>query len=61
MVVFENIIHIIYFIMAALIALSMLKSLFKRHNNRSGVLGVVYDIMYAYCFIPFLLRACYIK
>lgn len=61
MVVLENIIHILYFVMAALIALSMLKSLFKRNSNKTGVTGIVYDIMYAYCLIPFLLRACYIK
>ena len=57
MVFFENLIHILYFVMACLVALSMLKSLFKRKKNQ----GVVFDIMYAYCLIPFLLRILYIK
>jgi hypothetical protein len=43
--------------MAGLVLLSMLKSLFKRKKNK----GVVFDIMYAYCLIPFLLRILYIK
>ena len=57
MVFFENLIHILYFVMAGLVALSMLKSLFKRKKNQ----GVVFDIMYAYCLIPFLLRILDIK
>lgn len=57
MVILENIIHVLYFVMAGLIALSMCKSLFKRKSNN----GVVYDIMYAYCLIPFLLRVLCIK
>ena len=57
MVFFENLIHILYFVMAGLVAFSMLKILFKRKKN----LGVVFDIMYAYCLIPFLLRVLYIK
>lgn len=57
MVILENIIHVLYFVMAGLIALSMCKSFFKRKSNN----GVVYDIMYAYCLIPFLLRVLCIK
>ena len=57
MIFFENLIHILYFVMAGLVACSMLKSLFKRKKNK----GVVFDIMYAYCLIPFLLRVLYIK
>lgn len=57
MVFFENLIHILYFVMAGLIALSFLKSLFKRKKNNS----VVYDVMYAYCILPFLLRILFIK
>ena len=57
MIFFENLIHILYFVMAGLVAFSMLKSLFKRKKNK----GVVFDIMYAYCLIPFLLRILYIK
>ena len=57
MVFFENLIHILYFVMAGLVAFSMLKSLFKSNKNQ----GVAFDIMYAYCLIPFLLRILYIK
>ena len=57
MVFLGDLIHIIYFIMAGLIGLSMLKSLFKRKKNQ----GYAFDIMYAYCFIPFFLRILFIK
>ncbi len=57
MVFLESLIHIIYFIMAGLIGASLLKSLFKRKKNQ----GIVFDIMYAYCIIPFILRVLYIK
>ena len=57
MVFMENFIHILYFVMAGLIGASFLKSLFKRKKNQ----GYVFDIMYAYCLIPFLLRILYIK
>ena len=57
MVFLENVIHNIYFIMAGLIGASLLKSLFKRKKNQ----GIVFDIMYAYCIIPFILRVLYIK
>ena len=35
MVFLENLIHILYFVMAGLIGLSMVKSLFKRKKNGS--------------------------
>lgn len=57
MVFLENLIHILYFVMAGLIGASFLKSLFKRKKNNS----IVYDIMYAYCLLPFLLRVLCIK
>ena len=57
MVFFENLIHILYFVMAGLVGFSMCKSLFKRKKNK----GFVFDPMYAYCIIPFLLRILYIK
>lgn len=57
MVFLENLIHILYFIMAGIIALSFFKSFFKRKKNK----GIVFDIMYAYCIIPFLLRVLFIK
>ena len=53
----EKFIHILYFVMAGLIGVSFVKSLFKRKKNNS----IVFDIMYAYCLIPFLLRVLYIK
>ncbi|MBQ0071355.1 MAG: hypothetical protein KBS81_05805 [Spirochaetales bacterium] len=57
MIILEKIIHILYFVMAGLIGCSMLKSLFKRKKNDN----IVFDIMYAYCLIPFLLRVLVIK
>ncbi|MBO8443196.1 MAG: hypothetical protein IAC42_05495 [Spirochaetes bacterium] len=57
MVFIQNLIQIIYYVMAALIAISLAKSLFKRKKNGNWV----YDIMYAYCLIPFVLRVLHIK
>ena len=42
MVFMENLIHILYFVMAGLIGASFLKSFFKRKKNK----GIVFDIMY---------------
>lgn len=50
-------IHQIYFIMAAVFALLLLRGLFKRKTRKT----LVYDIVYAYSIIPFLLRALHIK
>lgn len=57
MIFLEKLIHILYFVMAGLVAFSMVKSLFKRKKNQ----GYVYDVMYVYCLIPFLLRILFIK
>lgn len=57
MVFWEKVIHILYFVMSGLICASLLKSLFKRKKNDNAV----FDIMYAYCAIPFLLRILFIK
>lgn len=57
MIFLQNVVQIIYYVMAGLIALSLLKSLFKRKKNDNWV----FDIMYAYCLIPFLLRILHIK
>ena len=57
MVFWQEVIHYLYFVLAGLIGASFLKSLFKRKKNN----GVVFDIMYAYCIIPFLLRILFIK
>lgn len=53
----EAIIQYAYFVMAGIIGLMLLKNLFKREKRQ----GLVYDIVYAYCIIPFLLRILYIK
>lgn len=52
-----EVIHQIYFIMAAAFALLLLRGLFKRKTRKT----LVYDIVYAYSIIPFLLRALHIK
>lgn len=57
MVLMESIIHGIYFILAGLIGFFLLRNLFKRTTRT----GIVYDIVYVYCFIPFLLRILGIK
>lgn len=53
----DNYIHEFYFIMAGVFALLLLRGLFFRNTRRS----IVYDIVYAYTLIPFLLRALHIK
>lgn len=57
MVFWEQVIHIIYFVFAAVVCIFFAFHLFKRAKRR----GWVYDIVYAYCLIPFLLRVLYIK
>jgi len=43
--------------MAAAFALLLLRGLFKRNTRKT----LIYDIVYAYSIIPFLLRALHIK
>jgi hypothetical protein len=57
MVFLEQVIHIVYFVFAGIIGFFLLMNLFKRTTRP----GVVYDIVYAYCFIPFFLRVLFIK
>ena len=57
MTLIEAIIHYTYVIMAAIMGLLLLRNFFKREKK----LGLVYDIVYIYCVIPFLLRVLYIK
>jgi len=57
MVFLERLIHLVYFGFSAVICLYFIKHLFKRAKRQ----GWVYDIVYAYCLIPFLLRALWIK
>ena len=53
----NEIIHYIYFGMAGVCGLVLLRGLFFRKTRRS----IVYDIVYAYTLIPFILRALHIK
>ena len=57
MILLQEVIRQLYFIMAALAALLLLTRLFRRKSRR----GLAYDIVYAYAIIPFLLRALHIK
>lgn len=50
-------IHQLYFIIAGACGLVLLRGLFKRNTRKT----IVYDIVYAYTIIPFLLRALHIK
>ena len=53
----NEIIHYIYVGMAGVCGLVLLRGLFFRKTRRS----IVYDIVYAYTLIPFILRALRIK
>ncbi|HKK82972.1 MAG TPA: hypothetical protein VJ958_01960 [Atribacterota bacterium] len=57
MIWLHEVVHQIYFILAAVFALLLLRGLFKRKTRTNWV----YDIIYAYTLIPFLLRALHIK
>jgi hypothetical protein len=57
MLFLTELIHQIYFILAAIFAILLLRGLFKRGTRKT----FIYDIVYAYSIIPFLLRALHIK
>jgi hypothetical protein len=57
MILLQNVIHQIYFVMAALVAALLVSRLFRRKTRQ----GLAYDIVYAYTIIPFILRALHIK
>ncbi len=57
MILLQEVIHQLYFVMAAVAALLLLTRLFRRKTRK----GLTYDIVYAYTIIPFLLRALHIK
>jgi hypothetical protein len=57
MIVLQNVIHQIYFVVAALVAVLLVSRLFRRKTRQ----GLAYDIVYAYTIIPFILRALHIK
>ena len=57
MVLLQSLIHQIYFLMSAIIAVLLVTRLFRRKTRP----GLAYDIVYAYAIIPFILRALHIK
>ena len=57
MILVQNIIHQVYFVMSALVAVLLISRLFRRKTRP----GLAYDIVYAYAIIPFILRALHIK
>jgi hypothetical protein len=57
MILMQQAIHQIYFVMAAAVAALLLSRLFRRKTRQ----GLAYDIVYAYTIIPFILRALHIK
>jgi len=57
MILLQSLIHQIYFLMSAIIAVLLVTRLFRRKTRP----GLAYDIVYAYTLIPFILRALHIK
>jgi mannose/fructose/N-acetylgalactosamine-specific phosphotransferase system component IID len=57
MILVQEIIHQLYFVMSAVIAVLLVTRLFRRKSRP----GLAYDIVYAYAIIPFILRALHIK
>jgi hypothetical protein len=57
MILVQEVIHQIYFVMSAVVAFLLLTRLFRRRSRP----GLAYDIVYAYTIVPFLLRALHIK
>jgi len=53
----QTIIHHIYFVLSAVVAVLLVTRLFKRRSRP----GFTYDIVYVYTLIPFILRALHIK
>lgn len=57
LVFFDTIIYYLYFIMTAFFAFLLLRNLFKRGKRKA----LVYDIVYSYVIITFILRVIGIK
>ena len=57
MIVAQNVIQQIYFVLSAVVAVLLVSRLFRRKTRP----GLAYDIVYAYVLIPFILRALHIK
>lgn len=53
----NEVIHQIYFVIAAFFGLLLLRNFFYRKTRK----GFIYDVVYAYTLIPFLLRVLHIK
>jgi hypothetical protein len=56
-VLLTGLIHQTYFLLAAAFGLLLLRGLFKRDTRK----GWLYDVVYAYTIIPFLVRALHLK
>ena len=57
MILLQSLVHQIYFLLSAIVALLLVGRLFRRKTRP----GLAYDIVYAYTIIPFILRALHIK
>ena len=57
MMLLQTLIHQLYFLLSAVIAVLLVTRLFRRKSRP----GLAYDIVYAYTLIPFILRALHIK
>lgn len=57
MILAQDIVTFLYYVMTLIIGGVMAVKLFKREKRN----GLVYDIVYAYCLIPFVLRLLRIK
>jgi hypothetical protein len=57
MILLQELIHQIYFLMSGVIAVLLLTRLFRRKSRP----GLAYDLVYAYAIIPFVLRALHVK
>ncbi|AFK06216.1 MULTISPECIES: hypothetical protein [Mesotoga] len=57
LVLMDTIIHYFYFVMTGFFAILLLKNLFKRERRK----GLVYDIVYSYVIMVFILRVIGIK
>jgi hypothetical protein len=57
LIALNDIVHILYFVMVGFFSIFLIKQFFKREKKR----GMVYDIVYAYVIMVFLLRLFYIK
>lgn len=53
----NSMIHYLYYVISAFLGLLLLRNLFFRKTRKS----MIYDIVYAYTLIPFLLRVLHIK